>query len=136
MKSKKKKKNKKTTQKLFEERTGVKYENWIQAWGVTEQLKNKVVEIVVPYRTKTTTQSYSTGSSTLSDSYFDITGLNAAANVAGAGASISLDLFDGAAQFAYGEYGEGAKNFARNLPFARMWFWKDDMNAITRMWAQ
>ena len=58
MKSKKKKKNKKTTQKLFEERTGVKYENWIQAWGVTEQLKNKVVEIVVPYRTKTTTQSY------------------------------------------------------------------------------
>ena len=30
----------------------------------------------------------------------------------------------------------GAKNFARNLPFARMWFWKDDMNAITRMWAQ
>ena len=58
VKSKKKKKNKKTTQKLFEERTGVKYENWIQAWGVTEQLKNKVVEIVVPYRTKTTTQSY------------------------------------------------------------------------------
>ena len=67
---------------------------------------------------------------------FNITGLNAAANVAGAGVSISLDLFDGAAQFAYGEYGEGAKNFARNLPFARMWFWKDDMNAITRMWAQ
>ena len=67
---------------------------------------------------------------------FDITGLNAAANFAGAGVSISLDLIDGAAQFAYGEYGEGAKNFARNLPFARMWFWKDDMNAITRMWAQ
>lgn len=65
-----------------------------------------------------------------------ITGLNAAANFAGAGVSISLDLVDGAAQFLSGEYGEGAKNFARNLPFARMWFWKDDMNAITRMWAQ
>tara|TARA_B100001939_G_scaffold280779_1_gene249516 strand:+ start:5899 stop:9885 length:3987 start_codon:yes stop_codon:yes gene_type:complete len=65
-----------------------------------------------------------------------ITGLNAAANFAGAGVSISLDLADGAAQFLSGEYGEGGKNFARNLPFARMWFWKDDMNAITRMWAQ
>ena len=67
---------------------------------------------------------------------YDITGLNAAANFAGAGVSISLDLLDGAVQFAHGEYGEGAKNVARNLPFARMWFWKDDMNAITRMWAQ
>ena len=65
-----------------------------------------------------------------------IIGLDATANMAGAGASISLDLLGGAAQFISGEYGEGAKNFARNLPFARMWFWKDDMNAITRMWAQ
>ncbi len=65
-----------------------------------------------------------------------IIGLDAAANMAGAGASISLDLADGAVQFLAGEYGEGAKKFARNLPFARMWFWKDDMNAITRMWAQ
>jgi len=65
-----------------------------------------------------------------------IVGLDAAANIAGAGASITLDLSDGAVQFLAGEYGEGAKKFARNLPFARMWFWKDDMNAITRMWAQ
>ena len=65
-----------------------------------------------------------------------IIGLDATANMAGAGVSISLDLLGGAAQFVNGEYGEGAKNFARNLPFARMWFWKDDMNAITRMWAQ
>jgi len=65
-----------------------------------------------------------------------IIGLDATANMAGAGASISLDLLGGAAQFVSGDYGEGAKNFARNLLFARMWFWKDDMNAITRMWAQ
>ena len=65
-----------------------------------------------------------------------IIGLDATANMAGAGVSISLDLLGGAAQFVNGEYGEGAKNFARNLPFARMWFWKVDMNSITRMWAQ
>ena len=54
-----------------------------------------------------------------------------AAEMAGAGVSISLDLLGGAAQFISGEYGEGAKNFARNLPFARMWFWKDEMNQLT-----
>jgi len=59
MKQKKKKQNKKTTQKLFEERTGVKYQNWLQAWGVTEKLKRKeLVKVVVPYATETTTQSY------------------------------------------------------------------------------
>ena len=32
---------KKTTAELFEKRTGVKYQNWIQAWAVTEQQKRK-----------------------------------------------------------------------------------------------
>ena len=60
MKSKNKKQNKKTTQKLFEERTGVKYQNWIQAWAVTELQKSKdeVYDIVCPYATETTTMSY------------------------------------------------------------------------------
>ena len=59
MKQKKKKQNKKTTQKLFEERTGVKYQNWLQAWGVTlKQQREDSVKVVVPYATETTTQSY------------------------------------------------------------------------------
>ena len=32
---------KKTTAELFEKRTGVKYQNWIQAWAVTEKQKRK-----------------------------------------------------------------------------------------------
>ena len=62
--------------------------------------------------------------------------VDAITNVAGAGPSIATVLFMGGYEFASGDYGEGAKQVVRNLPFARMWFWKDDMNAITRMWAQ
>jgi len=32
-------KNKKTVQFLFKKRTGIDYQNWIQAWGVTLKLK-------------------------------------------------------------------------------------------------
>ncbi len=32
---------KKMTAKLFEKRTGVKYQNWIQAWMVTMKLERK-----------------------------------------------------------------------------------------------
>ena len=32
---------KKTAAELFEKRTGVKYQNWIQAWAVTEKQKRK-----------------------------------------------------------------------------------------------
>ena len=31
----------KTVSELFEKRTGVKYQNWIQAWAVTEKQKRK-----------------------------------------------------------------------------------------------
>ena len=31
----------KTVAELFEKRTGVKYQNWIQAWAVTEKQKRK-----------------------------------------------------------------------------------------------
>ena len=33
--------NKKIVPELFEKRTGVKYQNWIQAWSVTEKQKRK-----------------------------------------------------------------------------------------------
>ena len=62
--------------------------------------------------------------------------MDAITNIAGAGPSIATDISRGVVDFASGNYGEGAKQVVRNLPFARMWFWKDDMNAITRMWAQ
>lgn len=61
--------------------------------------------------------------------------MDAITNIAGAGPSIATDISRGVVDFASGNYGEGAKQVVRNLPFARMWFWKDDMNAITRMWA-
>ena len=58
LKSKKKNKKKKTTQSLFKKRTGVTYQNWLQAWSVTLQQEKEVFEVVVPYATETSTQSY------------------------------------------------------------------------------
>jgi hypothetical protein len=60
---------------------------------------------------------------------------DAITGVAGAGPSWTYDTAQGLIQFLSGEYGEGAKNVARNLPFARMWFWKDEINQLTRAWA-
>ena len=58
-----------------------------------------------------------------------------AVGLLGAGPSIGYDLTAGAYKFAFGDNrGEGAKEVFRNLPFARMWFWKDQMNAMTRAW--
>jgi hypothetical protein len=58
-----------------------------------------------------------------------------AVGLLGAGPSIGYDLAAGAYKFAFGDNrGEGAKEVFRNLPFARMWFWKDQMNAMTRAW--
>jgi hypothetical protein len=34
--------------------------------------------------------------------------------------------------FINGEAGEGMKTFIRNLPFMRVWLWKDQMNAMTK----
>ena len=62
--------------------------------------------------------------------------IDALTGVAGAGPSWAADTISGMYQFANGEYGEGGKQVVRNLPFARMWFLKDDINQITRAWAQ
>ena len=62
--------------------------------------------------------------------------LDAITGLAGAGPSWTADTVGGIYQFATGEYGEGARTVVRNLPFARMWFLKDDVNQITRAWAQ
>lgn len=61
--------------------------------------------------------------------------LDAVTGIAGAGPSWTADTAQGIIQFATGEYGEGAKNVMRNMPFARMWFWKDEVNQLTRAWA-
>jgi hypothetical protein len=55
--------------------------------------------------------------------------------IAGAGPSIGYDITAAAGQMVFGgDRGEGAKQLVRNMPFARMWFWKDQMNAMTRAW--
>lgn len=53
----------------------------------------------------------------------------------GAGPSIGFDIGAGAYELMFGDNrGEGAKQIVRNLPYARLWFWKDQMNAMTRAW--
>ena len=66
----------------------------------------------------------------------DPSAMDAVTGLAGAGPSWAADVGGGMYQFANGEYGEGAKTIARNAPFARLWFLKDDINQITRAWAQ
>ena len=55
------------------------------------------------------------------------------AGVLGAGPSIGLDLGRGVYDLTTGNIGEGTKQIIRNLPFARMWFWKGKMNELTNM---
>jgi len=54
----KKKSNKKIVSELFKKRTGVTYQNWIQAMGVQKKIELNTYEIIVEYATETTTQSY------------------------------------------------------------------------------
>jgi len=59
--------------------------------------------------------------------------LDAATGLLGAGPSIATDLGRGVYDLATGNIGEGTKEIIRNLPFARMWFWKGKMNELTNM---
>lgn len=61
--------------------------------------------------------------------------MDAVTGLAGAGPSWGYDMGKAMINFASGEYGEGGKDIVRNLPFARMWFLKDDVNQITNAWA-
>ena len=61
--------------------------------------------------------------------------LDAVTGIAGAGPSWLADTASGIYAFANGDYAGGGKTVARNLPFARLWFWKDEVNQITRAWA-
>jgi hypothetical protein len=59
--------------------------------------------------------------------------VDAATGLLGAGPSIAVDLtVNPMASFINGEAGEGMKTFIRNLPFMRVWLWKDQMNAMTK----
>ena len=60
---------------------------------------------------------------------------DALTGLAGAGPSWTYDTAKGIVNFASGNYAEGGKDIVRNLPFARMWFIKDDVNQITNAWA-
>ena len=51
----------------------------------------------------------------------------------GAGPSIATDIARGSYDLVTGNIGEGTKEIIRNLPFARMWFWKGKMNEFTNM---
>ena len=55
---KNKKTNKEVVTENFKKRTGVTYQNWIQAMAVQKKLELSKYEIVVDYATETSTQSY------------------------------------------------------------------------------
>jgi hypothetical protein len=59
--------------------------------------------------------------------------IDAATGILGAGPSIASDYARGLHDIFTGNVGEGTKEIIRNLPFARMWFWKGTMNNMTRM---
>ena len=59
--------------------------------------------------------------------------LDAATGLLGAGPSIATDIGRGVYDLTTGNVGEGTKEVIRNLPFARMWFWKGKMNELTNM---
>ena len=58
--------------------------------------------------------------------------IDAATAPLGAGVSVTTDLARGAAKFITGDYGEGTKEFLANLPGARLWFIKDQVNDMSR----
>jgi len=57
--------------------------------------------------------------------------IDPAVDVFGAGPSIASDIVKGIGDMVQGNVSEGAKEVVRNLPGARMWFWKDEMNQLT-----
>ena len=60
MKNKKKKSNRDIVAENFKKRTGVTYQNWIQAMSVQKGIEDRRFEIHVPYATETTSQTQKT----------------------------------------------------------------------------
>jgi hypothetical protein len=58
--------------------------------------------------------------------------VDAITNVTGAASGWTADMVRSAATFASGEYGEGASQFIRNLPFSNLWFIREDVNQLGR----
>lgn len=59
-------------------------------------------------------------------------GMAAAIGLGGAGPSIAYDYAESLKQLLYDRnFGEGAKNLWRTLPFTGMWFWKDTSNEFS-----
>jgi hypothetical protein len=60
--------------------------------------------------------------------------MDAIGNFAGAGPSWGLDMMQSVNEMINGNFGEGAKDAVRALPFMRNYFIKDDINQLTRGW--
>jgi len=61
--------------------------------------------------------------------------LDAITGVAGAGPSYAVDVARGVGTFLSGDYGEGAGQIIRRLPFAQLHFLKDTTNETARAFA-
>lgn len=61
--------------------------------------------------------------------------LDAITGVAGAGPSYAVDVGRGVAKFMQGDYGEGAADLLRRMPFAQLHFLKDTTNETARAFA-
>jgi len=58
--------------------------------------------------------------------------MDAITGVTGAASSWTLDMGRAAHSFASGEYGQGAGQFVRNLPFSNLWFLRGEINEFSR----
>lgn len=60
--------------------------------------------------------------------------MDAIGGFAGAGPSWGMDMYRSVSEMANGNFGEGARDAVRALPFMRNYFIKDDINQLTRGW--
>lgn len=62
----------------------------------------------------------------------DPNAVDAITGFTGAASAWTADMARSAATFASGDYGEGASQFLRNVPFSNLWFMRDDINQFGR----
>jgi hypothetical protein len=56
--------------------------------------------------------------------------LDAVTGIGGAGPSWGVDTARAVKEFITGNYGEGAADFLRQMPYMRLWFLKDEINGL------